>query len=232
MSISLITTTGSRPAAFELCEKFMARQTYKGEIQWIVVDDSPKNPTKCTMGQQYVVGPKEWKPGINTQRYSLDVALPLVKGDYVFIIEDDDRYAESYLATYVDMLKHADIVGEGNVTYYSLKVKGFKEMGNLNHASTCQTAFRRNQLGAFERAVHSGEKYFDILYWNTLRANKSRYILFHGLSLCTGMKGLPGRGGIGFGHTNTHEFTPDSNFVKLKQLVGEEDAKLYINMVK
>ncbi len=221
-TVTLVTPTGSRQKAFELCEKYMARQTYKGSLQWIVVDDSPKNPTKCTMGQEYIVGPKEWKPGINTQRFNMDAALPHIKGDYIFVIEEDDYYKPDYIETYLDFLKHADLVGEGDVTYYSLKVKGFKEMQNYLHASTCQTAFRKSYLPAFERALHSGEKFFDILLWNTARSLKHSYIMFHGLHLCVGMKGLPGRSGIGFGHTNTVEFTPDPQYVKLKQLVGDD----------
>lgn len=230
MAITLITTTGSRPEAFALCEKFVARQSYKGEIQWIVVDDNPSKPTVCTMGQEYIAGPLSWKPGINTQRYSLAVAFPKIRGEQVFIWEDDDNYKVDYLSTMLDMLKYADLVGECGVTYYSLAVKGFKEMGNYQHASTCQTAFNKKYLPRFEQAVHSGEKFFDILLWNSARMRKDKHILFHGSNLCVGMKGLPGRGGIGFGHTNTHEFTPDSQWVKLRQLVGE-DANLYINLV-
>lgn len=45
------------------------------------------------------------------------------------------------------------------------------------------------------------------------------------------MKGLPGRTGIGVGHTS-HEFVADQNFVKLRALMPEEDARVYIEMVK
>lgn len=229
--ITLITTTGSRPEAFKLCEKFMARQTYTGEKQWIVIDDSPKNPTVCTMGQEYYVGPKEWKPGINTQRYSLDLAISKVKGDYVFIIEDDDLFKPQYLEVMLDFLKYADIVGECGVTYYSLKTKAFREMGNYQHASTTQTGFRKAYLPAFDRAVHSGERFFDILLWNTARLAKHKNILFSGMDLCIGMKGLPGRSGIGVGHQN-NEFIADPHYVKLRQLMSEEDSKIYIDMMK
>ncbi len=231
--VTLITTTGWRPKAFELCEKFIARQTYKGPLQWVVVsDDDPKTPTKMNMGQEYYEGPKIWKPGYNTQKRSLDLALTKVKGDLCFIIEDDDYLHPNYISTYLDILKHSQLVGECDTTYYSLKVKGFKNMGNFTHASLCQTAFRKEYLSWVDRATNSSNTYVDLELWGNARSHGHNHILFSGAKLCVGMKGLPGRGGIGFGHTNTHEFTPDSNFVKLKQLVGEEDAKLYINMVK
>jgi hypothetical protein len=36
--LTLITCTADRPEAFQLCERWMARQTYRGSIQWIVAD--------------------------------------------------------------------------------------------------------------------------------------------------------------------------------------------------
>jgi len=232
VTVTLLTPTGSRPKAFELCEKYMARQTYKGDIQWIVVDDSPNSPTPCTMGQEYYVGPLTWKPGLNTQRYSLDLALSKAKGDYIFVLEDDDHYAPNYIETMVNMLQYADMVGECDVTYYSLRApRGYMEMKNYRHASTCQTAFRKSYVPMFYRALHSGEKYFDILLWNTARMANHKVMLFSGLNLCIGMKGLPGRTGIGVGHTS-HEFIADQQWVKLRSLMPEEDAKVYIDMVK
>ena len=51
--ITLITPTCNRPEAFALCEYWMSRQTYSGEIQWIVVDDGTESicPTR---GQSYI----------------------------------------------------------------------------------------------------------------------------------------------------------------------------------
>lgn len=232
MLVTYITTTGHRLEAFKLCEKYMARQTYKGDVQWIVVDDGWKiNPTKVTMGQEYVKGPKEWRHGINTQRYSLDAAIPLIKGDYVFIIEDDDVYKEQYVETYLDFLKYADIVGEVDAIYYSLKVKGYKEMKNYTHSSLCQTAFTKRYIPVFDRAVNSGEMFVDIKLWSMAIVNKHRTLNFHGPKLCIGMKGLPGRTGIGFGHTNTHEFVKDTQYLKIKELLGA-DADPYIKWMR
>lgn len=225
MSVTLITPTGSRPEAFALCERFIERQTYKGPIQWIVIDDSPKNPTKCTLGQEYYVGPMEWREGLNTQRYNLAFALPKVKGDYILLPEDDDFFHPQFIEVYLDFLKHVALVGEGDCTYYSLKTKGYLEMNNFKHASTTQTAFRKSSIPFFEKALHSGEKYFDIVLWNNAKAGRIKNILFSGLGLCVGMKGLPGRNGIGVGHSSNN-FTLDPDLSKLKQLVGL-DFKLY-----
>ena len=43
--IALITPTGSRADQFKLCTMFMERQTYKGEVTWIIVDDAYPSTT-------------------------------------------------------------------------------------------------------------------------------------------------------------------------------------------
>jgi len=37
-----------------------------------------------------------------------------------------------------------------------------------------------------------------------------------------GIKGLPGRSGIGMGHRAEIRMTPDPEFVKLKELIGDD----------
>ena len=49
--ITLITPTGDRHEAFALCEKWIGRQSYIGQIQWVVVDDGHE-PTETTLGQE------------------------------------------------------------------------------------------------------------------------------------------------------------------------------------
>jgi len=228
--VTLITPGGGRPEAFVLCEKYVARQTYKGAIQWIVADDNPADPVICTMGQEHVFGDLVWKPGFNTQRYNMAAALPLVKGDYVLVIENDDYFHPEYIENYVYWLEKFDIVGTTESVYYSLRTRGYKEMKNFQHCSTTQTAFRKSYLPQFERALHSGQTFFDIELWNTARNKRHNYLLAStGKPLCIGMKGLPGRYGVGVGHTD-NDFISDPNFVKLKELVGD-DAKAYISMV-
>lgn len=232
--ITLITPGGGRHESFALTEKYMKRQSIWGKIpiQWIVADDNKHDPVKCTLDQEHIFGALQFKPGLNTLRYNLAAAIPLVKGEYVFIIENDDYYRSQYLEVYLEFLKHCDLLGTCGVTYYSLKSpRGFKEMGNHGHASTCQTAFRKSYLPHFERAVHSGEQYFDLHLWGVAHRYKHKFILFSGMDLCVGMKSLVGRGGIGCGHTD-NDFIADPHFVKLKQLIGPEDAQAYIDMCK
>lgn len=232
MLVSLLTPTGGRPEAFKLCEKYVARQTYKGPLEWIVIDDmEPK--TVCTMGQKQVAGPKPWRPGINTQRPNMDLALQLAKGDYIFVWEDDDWYAPNYIETMLFLLKKWDAVGEANNRYYALQDRSYIWFNNTNHASLCSTAIRRSLLPKLEEAVNSGENpFFDTGFWNRVRNEHLNAAMILNTRLNVGMKQLPGRTGIGAGHHNTKEqgFTRDPMFVMLKNWVGEEDAKDYIKL--
>src|ERR1041385_5791993 len=150
--ITLITTTGSRSDCFALCERYIARQSYTGPVQWIVVCDNWQNPTKCTMNQEFIKGPTEWKPNINTQRENMRSAISKIKGDLSFVAEDDDFYASNYLETYIDLLKYVDIIGEGNAKYYNIAIPGWKEMKNTTSSSLSQTGFRKSMLPMFEKA--------------------------------------------------------------------------------
>jgi hypothetical protein len=230
--ITLLTPTGWRKKAFSLTESYVKRQTYKGDIQWLVSsDDKLDDPTPCTMGQEYYPCPLTWKLGINTQRYQFANLIPHIKGEYVFVWEDDDLYKPQYLEIMMDFLKYGDVVGESDVTYYNLARRGFKEMNNHRHASLCQTGFKRSYLPHFENAVHSGQVFFDLSLWGNARAKGHKSLLFSGMNLLVGLKGIE-RSGIGFGHTaSNEEFTADPNFIKLKQLLGI-DANPYIEMFK
>lgn len=227
--ITLITATGGRPEAFKLCESYMRKQTYKGPIQWIVVDDCTPR-ISCTMKQEYYRGPKEWAEGINTQRLNLDAALTKVKGDYVFIIEDDDYYAPEYLETYTHFLKSVAAVGEAKSKYFNVKVPGHKIMPNLKHASLAQTAFRKELLPLFNKAVNSGELYIDIKFWKLLSEQEIPFALLTNKNLCIGIKGLPGRGGISPGHTS-RDFMYDPDFKVLKSWIGNSSTQ-YVEFKK
>jgi len=228
--VTLITPTGNRPEAFRLCEYYMSRQTYKGDLQWVVVDDCSL-PTKVNMNQEYYVGPRFWEPGLNTQRFNMELALSKVRGEYILIIEDDEWYSPFYVETHVHLLKTFEAIGELNSRYYNLKVPGWKDMRNDTHVSLSQTGVTKNALPVLREAIDSGELYFDVCFWRKAKEKKLKYCLFSGLNLAVGMKCLPGRKGIGVGHTQT-DYRYDAGFSKLIEWVGAQDAQAYINFTK
>lgn len=225
MLVTLITCTGARPEAFSLCEKYIQRQTYKGPLQWIVVDDGPI-PTRCHCDQQYIRAKKIWEPGYNSQRDNLNQAIEYIKGDIVLIIEDDDWYSSNYIEVMLDLMKYFALVGEGNAKYYHVEAQGYQEQHNTMHVSLCQTGFRKELIKPFYAAINSGEFYIDIVLWTRSVAEKWSRCVIIDKNLCIGMKGLPGRTGLGQGHKQQKHFMHDLGFAKLREWVGA-DAPVY-----
>ena len=237
--ITLLTPTGHRPEAFNLCKKFINRQTYKGPMQWVIVYDSPEAPDTTGIRQNISVetykGPKEWREGINTQRFNMDLAIQKAKGDFIFVIEDDDWYSPQYIETYIWLMSRWDVVGEGNNNYYNLERMAYREWKNVQHASLCSTAIKKSKLDLLDRAVNSGEIFYDIALWRMVRQEKHKGVINVGMGLNVGMKGLPGRYGIGGGHAkpanaDMANFEKDKNASVLIDWVGAADAKVYIDL--
>jgi len=145
--ITLITATGQRDEAFKLCVKYMNAQTVRDEIQWVVIDDTIGNGTPPKSAEllksitnplikaELYAGPQLWRPGVNTQRGNLDTAISFIKGEKIFVIEDDDYYHPRYLQVMSALLDLVDIVGEANSKYYYLGGPGGKEHSNYTHSS-------------------------------------------------------------------------------------------------
>lgn len=236
--ITLITATGHRPESFALCCKYMQRQTVNTPIQWIVIDDSIGTGGKCDSAEllknfsnpgnikaELYAGPQLWRPGVNTQRGNLDIALSFVKGDKIFIIEDDDFYHPRYLQVMSALLDLVDIVGESNTKYYFLNGPGGKEHFNYMHSALCQTGFVKSQLSAFLAAVNSGNMYIDLAFWGEARKNHTPRLLVSERNLCIGIKGMPGRENLSAG-AKQKDFLIDPTLAKLKEWIGE-DVEFY-----
>ncbi len=233
--ISLITCTGHRSEAFNLCHSYMRRQTYKGPLQWIVVSDQYSPEQISVMRPSYpemelYAGPVKWKINFNTQRFNMSEALSHVKGDKILVIEDDEYYKPTYIEEMSKLLDVVPVAGEGNAKYFHLGVPGFKEMNNYRHASLCQTGLRKEMLPYLERAVDSGELYFDIHFWKAVDAAKVPSAILAEKNLCIGIKGMPGRENLGAGK-RLRDYQLDPNLVKLKEWLGA-DADNYLPYIK
>src|SRR5690348_14960074 len=125
MKLTVLTTACARPEAFALCEKYIKNQSRQPD-QWLVLDDDdPK--TICTLGQEYYHWPECRGRGSLTRKITKALKENLIKGDAIVIAEDDDAYAPTYLETVEKWLAEADIVGEGNATYYNVIYRAWFE---------------------------------------------------------------------------------------------------------
>jgi hypothetical protein len=208
--ITAVTLTGDRPLAFGLCERWMAGQTRQPD-QWVVIDDgkTPMAPLKPTLAMRWF----RREPQPHDPRVTLDLnmktALPLIEGDKIVIIEDDEYYAPRYIEEMARRLDSYEVDGIGDSRYYHLPTGGYDNCGNMQHASLAQTAFRASFIPVFTELVLEGShpRWLDDRLWQRLQASRGTakpipFLIFteSGEPLYVGMKGLPGRAGIGAGH--------------------------------
>lgn len=228
VGLALLTATGARPQAWAICEKLMAAQTYAGAVRWIIVDDGeqPQPVTFRRAGWDLtVIRPQPyWVPGQNTQARNLLAGLACVDdADRVAIIEDDDHYAPAWLQTIDTLLSRAELVGESHARYYNVAQRRARQLHNATHASLCATALRGRAIAALRSECARPGTFIDLNLWRRFSGSK----LLVKSHLVHGIKGLPGRGGIGMGHKPSFNGAPDPQGEMLRQWVGA-DAELYL----
>ena len=172
-NITLITPTGDRPLTFALCQHWVKRQTLQ-PTQWIIVDDGKTPATQTVAMDNIYYVRREPRPDDppHTLLANLKVALPLVMGEKIMIIEDDDYYAPRYAETMAAKLEEHEIAGIYNGRYYYLPSCANCRAGNEKHASLASTAFRRSFLPEFERLVITKTGALDMKLWREIRRLK------------------------------------------------------------
>lgn len=219
--LSLITPTGGRPFALELCLRYMKAQTYPGPVQWIIVSDlgPPIFPEVPGWEIEVVYPEPKWAPGQNTLGRNLLAALPRVKGDRILFIEDDDWYSPDYLQSMASYFHNAPIVGESRARYYHLPSRRFRIFDNLARASLCQTGVWSSEISTLEKICEQHSDFIDVRLWEAV---SSRYL--RASRMCIGIKGLPGRPGIGIGHRpeNDGSWHQDPTLEVLRLWVGND----------
>ena len=228
MKLTVLTLIADRPAAFALCERWMARETVKPH-QWIIVDDGDK-PITCTQGQQYVRLPAMPREVSLARKLRHVLEKNLITGDALVFIEDDDFYTADYLETVEGWLKKNVLVGECRALYYNVQNRWWCEYPNLEHASLCSTALRREGFGALWNTVQKDDGPFvDMRLWFEvgIKDKMPHDPRKEGKRVCLGMKGLPGRVGYSSGHSlrdpTAHD---DFDLADLRKFIGDE-ADLY-----
>lgn len=200
--IVLITPTGERPEAFSKCVEYMESQDVQEPIKWLIVDDGrePLNvPKKIKEWDIVHLRPEPfWSPGDNTQARNLMVGLDNIhESDSVLIIEDDDYYAPWWIRMCKTWLTKHELVGEAPSLYRHLNGVE-KQMNNRNHASLCSTAMRGSAIKTFRRVLERNTKAIDVNLWRNQGTKSKKIYPYNGGVI--GIKGYPGRAGIGVGH--------------------------------
>lgn len=219
--ITVITPTGDRPLAFSLCLAWIEHQTV-APSRWIIIDDG-KVPMSAELISnlpsfaRYIRREPQADDPKHTLALNLRVALPLVTGDRILIMEDDEYYAPGYIEAMVRALDNHLIAGLKNAKYYHLPTGGHFQNHNDHHASLAETAFRAVAIPEIYALIaDNDDPFIDIKIWKKFLAQGKLFDDTDG-SLYVGMKGLPGRPGIGGGHkTNLYRQhdTPDRKILR------------------
>lgn len=165
-----------------------------------------------------------WISGQNTLARNLLAAIPTVKYDLVLVVENDDWYAPDYVTTMVARLDQHSLVGEVPARYYHVPSNQYLMNANTTHASLSQTGMRAELLSELRSiCIAGGLSFIDIRLWN-IDAKKGLYMDKRSV----GIKGLPGRPGIGIGHRPEAGcgWQDDADGVVLRSWIGD-DAELY-----
>lgn len=226
MNITLVTPTCDRPEAFELCEKWMSRQTVPIH-QWIVLDDGV-NPAKCTMGQVHMRFGDDTRGSYSLVRKirALMKNPQIITGDAIAFIEDDDWYSKDYLQVAASRLgDYNDMIGEAYALYYNVRDSHWHLHTNDRHASFCQTVLKRSFFPELLRVVKDDSNPFiDVRLWGETDPSLKRTIYFPDPKpTLVGIKGI--YAGYGIGHTRRLA-NYDGGGWKLRELIGS-DAQEY-----
>jgi glycosyltransferase involved in cell wall biosynthesis len=229
VKITAITPTCDRPIAFALAEKYMARQTVQPD-EWVVADGGSV-PVKCNFGQVHL-----WQAspaGAGNFSANLLTAMASANGDIAVFFEDDDWYASDHIERMIALADRFQLIGaDAKQRYYNVAQRCWRVFANVG-ASLCQTAIRRELWPAFEMMIRTcsanGTYGIDTNFWRSIPADQWGIA---NSKTVTGIKGLPGRAGLGIGHRPAgSEWNRDPDLAQLRAWIGD-DAALYEQFIQ
>lgn len=231
--ISIITLTGNRPEAFKLCEKWVTRQTIlqsrKLQWEWIVVDDCWPE-TRVNFALKTIRATPYWKEGDNTFNRNMRLALDFAKGNFIAFMEDDDWYHPSYLEIALTHLKgNVKRFGLNQNTYYNMAHQKWRNLHNRTYCPLAFTVFRKELIPMFLDCLDVPGYTADVVFWRKKLLKGQSIRMKDANCFGVGVKGMPGRGGIGAGHKNleTNLWKFDKGLEVARTLFGT-DLKDYL----
>lgn len=255
--LTLVTPTGGRPEAFDLCLKYVSRFVIEHPTLWAIMDDvgdvvERLDPSDWVLPNGVHVVPYRSQAALNNVAKSLSALLRIVsvmreKSEVTgptLVIEDDDWYHPQYVRCLLSLFQavvcEAEtplIVGFVPSTYYNVKNCGIHHFANEKHASLCNTAVSSEGFQHLVRAAETCKRHFvDDQLWNKMPETQLRRALCRQAAvvcredsrcLSLGIKGMPGRNGHGCGHRLDLYKTFDNGYDFLREVIGD-DYRWYV----
>lgn len=248
MRFTVITPTSNRPEAFELCCQCMARQVFRGDAEWVIVDDSfplygdMNIQTPDNLDVKYV---REKPSDEMTVSRNYLAGYAVARTETIVFFEDDEWYRSDYLEKIVSEVEKPGISIAG-APYYRVYVfwrktafEGLKEP--LVQSALCKTAIRgsrvinehTNLLKTVVRNKGAGSG--DTVLWSRQPQSSKSFVVNPGLNVS--FKGILGKVRLSSTGIHPREFTgwtsvekPDPEGRRLIEWIGEEDARKYLDL--
>ena len=198
----------------------------KSPVPYAITHRPPSSNSGISFRENLRAGLKNLRSGLTTikQREHADVVL---------FIEDDDWYHPYYLWYMYHGLLRSEIFGEGRALYYAPSTARYRIWDNRSHASLCSTGIRSTVISSLLTQL-DWLVFVDQPLWKNLDfirhldVPEARTNPMLERRFCVGMKGLPGKRGF----TDAHDARTtldhyDSEYKLLRNLIGEEDFRLY-----
>lgn len=245
-NVTIITPGGDRPWSLNLLRQYLLRQTFPGTMQWLVISDSQNQKPyediwlnfAKSMDPRFIDGQMHELPydaeflGPRSLAENLLWGLRRAKGEIIVICEDDDWYGPEHIKECVTHLAANKIRATGTIwqRYYHLPSMSHRTFKNVGSA-LCSTAFHRSLIPNLQEAAlwcgENNRKGIDRRFWDSLESEE-KDIFEPEKNQVIGMKGLPGRFGIGVGH-QPRGFINDADATVLREWT-EGDANAYLKI--
>ena len=145
--VSIITPTRNRSGLLRLCSRWISHQTYKGPIEWIVIEASelyyPIYPPERDFNRVEIVRVPS-NTSIGTMR---NIAVMQARGNIIVHFDDDDWQSPNRVARQVDALRGSYIVESSDYYCYFLytdKASKSWSWGRTFHGSGCSLAYTKD----------------------------------------------------------------------------------------
>ena len=237
--ITVITPHGDRNWCFKRYLYYLERQTLQPNQVLIGHDCSETNRDIIS---QYIQESKLssvtktfWRPYGNDKAKSLTgnllSVLDAVEYNNVVIMENDDWYHSDYLKRQKLRLQNVLVAGQARTMYYNIRERCYRKNNNTDRASLCETSFVADLIIKFKKCceLKRNSAFVDSRFWKMTRERNWPHLLSEDKRYCVGLKGLPGRAGIGVGHRPGRSYVKDFDWKKLTAMIGKEDSKFYID---
>lgn len=234
--VTLLTCTRDRPGPFELCQRWVTRMVLAApgnDIRWVVVDDgdvpitwSLRPPCEITYLRR---APSQ---AGNTLALNLIEAIPHLRGA-TLTIEDDDWYHADYIPVMLDRLTRGHLTGQMPTLYWHVLDRAWHiSPVSSGHVSLFRTGFLPTAyphlLAACEEAERQATPWVDLYFWGEARrGNLTARRWMDSITFSLGIKGQPGRGGLGSNHRRGVFRNPDPAGHWLARQIGA-DAAVYL----